>query len=157
MAKHVIIIKTSTDIPASLDRNLADSYLNTSYWAELIRMDEQGANLRIGQPHPEAVTQQLEEFGIKSYAFITAWNPGSQPLDQWHNRWRNLNLEMELHPHCRLLRRGMGIGTNENWQSEESFWALDIPVEKAVEIGRQFGQNAMVVWQEGGVPELWWI
>jgi hypothetical protein len=120
-------------------------------------MDEQGANLRIGMSHPESVARQLEEYHVKSYSFITAWNPGSQPLDQWHNRWRNLNLEMELHPHCRLLRRGMGIGTDENWQPEESFWALDISAEKAVELARQFGQNAVVIWQEGRVPELWWV
>lgn len=157
MISNVIVIKEPSDIPAHLDRTLVENYLNTSYWTELIRMDEQGVNLRIGQPHPEKVTQQLEELGIKSYAFITAWNPGSQPLDQWHNRWRNLNLEQELHPLCRLLRRGMGIGTHENWQSEESFWALDISLEQAVQTGRQFGQNALVVWQEGGVPELWWI
>ena len=49
------------------------------------------------------------------------------------------------------------IGTDENWPPEESFWALDIPLEKAVELGRQFGQNAIVVWQNGGYPELWWI
>ena len=157
MPKSVIIIKDSGAIPDHLDRVLVESYLNTSYWTELIRMDDQGANLRIGQPHAEPVAQQLEEFGIRTYAFITAWNPGSQPLDQWHNRWRSINLEMELHPHCRLLRRGMGIGMNEDWQPEESFWALDIAVEKAVELGRQFGQNAIVVWQQGGMPELWWI
>ena len=157
MPKNVIIIKEAADIPATLDRQLVENYLNTSYWTELIRMDEQGAKLRIGQPNPHLVEQQLEENNIQCFAFLTAWNPGSQPLDQWHNRWRNLNLELELHPHCRLLRRGLGIGTDENWPPEESFWALDIPLEKALELGRQFGQNAIVVWKKGGVPELWWI
>ena len=157
MPKSAIIIRDAADIPELLDRELVESYLNTSYWTELIRMDDRGANIRIGQPHPHLIQLQLEEYGIERYAFLTAWNPGSQPLDQWHNRWRNLSLEMELHPHCRLLRRGLGIGTQENWPAEESFWALDIPVEKAVELGRQFGQNAIVVWQKGSVPELWWI
>ncbi len=157
MPKNVIIIKEAANIPETLDRKLVENYLNTSYWTELIRMDDRGANIRVGQPNPHHIQRQLEDYGIERYAFLTAWNPGSQPLDQWHNRWRNLSLELELHPHCRLLRRGLGIGTDENWPPEESFWALDIPLEKALELGRQFGQNAMVVWQNGGYPELWWI
>ena len=157
MPSNINIINDAADIPANLDRNLVESYLNTSYWTELILLDDRGANLRIGQPHPHNLERQLEDYGIQRYAFITAWNPGSQPLDQWHNRWRNLSLELELHPQCRLIRRGLGIGTNDNWMPEESFWALDISMEKAVELGRQFGQNAIVVWQKEGVPQLWWI
>ncbi len=157
MSKNIIIIQDETDIPEQLDRKLVETYLETSYWTELIRMDEQGANLKIGHALPESLELQVEEYQIKRFAFLTAWNPGSQPLDQWHNRWRNLNLELELHAHCRLLRRGLGVGTDSNWTPEESFLAVDIPLEKAVEIGREFGQNAIIAWQKGGVPELWWI
>lgn len=157
MPKSAIIIKEISDVPANLDQGLVESYLNTSYWTELILLDDSGANIRVGQPHPHDIQRQLEEYDIQCYAFLTAWNPGSQPLDQWHNRWRNLSLEMELQPLCRLVRRGLGIGTNNDWPAEESFWALGLPVAKAVELGRQFGQNAIVIWQKGGVPELWWI
>lgn len=119
-------------------------------------MDESGLFFEIGQPAPD-LESQLEAHDFRTFAFITAWNPASQMLDQWHNQWRNLQLEIELHPHCRLLRRGLGVGQEGDWPPEESFMCLNIPLEKAAELGRQFGQNAIVCWEKGGLPELWWL
>jgi hypothetical protein len=153
----VSIILTLSDAPERSDRRLVEAYLNTNYWTELIRMDDRGGSFRVGAPLPERMDQQLDEQQIGTFAFLSAWNPGSQPLDDWHNRWRNLNMELELHPHCRLLRRGLGIGETGDWPPEESFWALGIAPDKAVEIARQFGQNALVFWKKGSLPALWWV
>lgn len=156
MISNIIIIKAPEDIPDHLDRALIENYLATGYHTEVIKMDDRGASIYIGK-NPPFLENQLQLFGIKSYAYITAWNPGSEIKDEWWNRMSNLSLELDLHPHCRLLRRGYGIGKNPEWPAEESFLAVDISPEKAVELGRKYRQNAIVVWQEGGVPELWWL
>ena len=156
MSKPIVKIRNLEDSADWLDQRLVQAYLNTKYWAESIRTDDSGSFFEIGQNNAP-FEKQLDEHGFQTFAFITAWNPGSQMLDQWHNQWRNLQLELELHPHCRLLRRGIGIGHEGDWPPEESFLALDIPLEKAVELAREFGQNAIVCWEKGGVPELWWV
>lgn len=156
MAKPIVVIRNLEDSPDWLDQRLIAAYLNSKYWTEAIQLNDSGVFFEIGQP-ALALESQLQEHGVRSFAFITAWNPASRMLDQWHNQWRNLQLEFELHARCRLLRRGMGIGHEDDWAPEESFLCVDISPERAVEAGRQFGQNAIVYWQEGGVPELWWI
>lgn len=156
MLPDVIVIKDSSDIPAHLDRGLIEKYLETHYFTELPRMDDQGAYIHIGK-NPLALQYQLDDYGFKSYAFITAWNPGSELKDEWWNRMGNLGLELDLHPLCRLLRRGRGLGKGMEWPPEESFLALDLAPEKAVELARKYKQNAVVVWKKGGVPELWWV
>jgi hypothetical protein len=159
MTKPSAIVRNLEDSPDWLDQRLVAAYLRTKYWTEAIQLDDRGYCFEVGQPHPTLFDNQLEHHGFEHYAFITAWNPTSRALDQWHNRWRNLNLEFEIQPHCRLLRRGLGVAHEEHsdWPPEESFLALDIPLEKAVELGRLFGQNALVCWQKGGLPELWWL
>lgn len=156
MAKPVVVLRNLEDSPEWLDQRLVSAYLKTKYWTEAVRMDESGLFFEIGQPAPD-LESQLEAHDFRTFAFITAWNPASQMLDQWHNQWRNLQLEIELHPHCRLLRRGLGVGQEGDWPPEESFMCLNIPLEKAAELGRQFGQNAIVCWEKGGLPELWWL
>ncbi|MCA0234881.1 MAG: DUF3293 domain-containing protein [Bacteroidetes bacterium] len=153
MNSNVLIIKEPQDIPAQLDRTLIEHYLNTRYWTELPRLDDRGAEIRIGQ-NPLILNRQLDDLGARTYAFITAWNPQSIRQDDWWNRMHNYRLELELHPHCRLLRRGLGIGQDTDWPAEESFLALDIPLEKAVDIARMFGQYAIVGWEKGGEPVL---
>ncbi|MBL7783335.1 MAG: DUF3293 domain-containing protein [Saprospiraceae bacterium] len=153
MISNVLVIKDLQDIPAHLDRTLIEHYLNTQYWTELPRLDDRGAFIHIGE-NPLILRRQLDDLGIQSYAFITAWNPQSVRQDEWWNRLHNYRLELELHPHCRLLRRGLGIGSNTDWPPEESFLALDIPLPKAIDIARRFGQLAIVGWEKGGEPVL---
>lgn len=156
MLSDVIVIRNTGDIPAHLDRNLIEAYSNTRYFTLLPQLDDNGAFIEIGK-NPPALVQQLDMYGFNTYAFITAWNPGSVQQDTRLNQAANLALELDMHPHCRLLRRGEGIGSDPNWAPEESFLALDILPEKAVELARKYGQNAIVVWGKGGEPEIWWV
>lgn len=156
MAKPSVVIRNLEDSPDWLDQRMVTAYLNTKYWTEAPRLDDSGLFFEIGQP-ALLLEKQLEEHGFGTFAFITAWNPASQMLEHWHNQWRNFQLELELQPHCRLIRRGMGVGHEGDWAPEESFLCLDIHLEKAADLGRQFGQNAIVCWQTGGLPELWWL
>ncbi|MCB0577589.1 MAG: DUF3293 domain-containing protein, partial [Saprospiraceae bacterium] len=43
------------------------------------------------------------------------------------------------------------------WPAEESFWAFGIDAARAVALGRRYGQNALVWWEPGATPALWWL
>ncbi len=110
----------------------------------------------LGQRHL-AFDDGLSKWQIRQFAFVTAWNPGSQLLPTEENEHRNQALEVEI---CRLTDHilcGFGISDNRQWSPEASYCALDILPEQAVALGQAFGQNALVFGRKGGVPELWWL
>lgn len=57
----------------------------------------------------------------------------------------------------RLVLPGAGTGDAGDWPSEESYFTLDITPAQAIQLGRDFGQHAIVFWKAGGLPELWWL
>lgn len=116
-----------------------------------------GVGLRLTRAHPPALSDWLIAENIRTYAFITASNPRSKLLSEQENVLRNRTLERDLKKVSRFVFPGLGIGSDGNWPAEESFWALDISPENAVALGRKYGQNALVWWEEGGLPELWWL
>ena len=74
------------DISSNIDQQLLEAYQATTY--EVKRL---GIALRIGQKN-----RHLEEFLIDnnefSYAFISAYNPYSQPLSEMENKARHQQL-----------------------------------------------------------------
>ena len=152
MLKAVAIIRKVEDSPDWLDRRLVEAYLHTDY-AVLPAPFEV---IRIGQKNL-LLEKWLTEQGFESYIFITAWNPGSNRLSKRQNQSRNKQLALELKKWSRLVLPGSGIGHDRNWPPEESFWALDVSPQAAADLGRQFGQNAIVWGKKDAAPELWWL
>ncbi len=152
MLNAIAVIRKVEDSPVSLDRRLVEAYLQTDYLVASIPF----AAIRVGQEHA-LLDKWLAERDVAAYTFITAWNPGSEPLAPADNRRRNRQLHAALKKVCRQVWPGQGKGHDPGWSPEESFWALDISAENTVRLARQFGQNAVVRWEQGGVPELWWV
>lgn len=152
MLNAIAVIRKVEDSPDSLDRRLVAAYLQTDYMVHSLPF---GA-IRIGEENA-MLERWLEEHGVATFAFITAWNPGSNPLSPAENRRRNRQLETALKKVCRQVWPGLGAGSDPAWPPEESFWALGISAENSVRLARQFGQNAVVWWEKGGVAELWWV
>lgn len=149
MSKPDAVIRKVEDSPDWLDRRLVEAYLRTIYAVANFEVN-------IGQCYL-AFEKWLEEQGVKTYTFITAWNPASRILPKSENILRNNDLEAGLQKVSSIVLPARHIALAGNWPPEASFWAGDISDENAVLLGKKYDQNAIVWWKVGGVPELWWI
>ena len=153
MLKPVAIITSLEDSPPTIDRSLLGAYLQTVYRVN----DPPGFAFFPGKHLPAEAADWLFRRRVGSWAFLTAWNPRSAVLSAVENRRRNKQLSGALQNGGWPYYSGVGIGAGETWSPEESFWILDIPAERAIQLGRQFDQNALVWWTEGKPVELWWL
>ena len=109
--------------------------------------------IRIGSHH-EQLDQMLREHQCDAWSYITASNPASKLLSDDDNRSRNHELEAQLKSQDLVFYRGEGVGSDSTWPAETSFLILGISREAAMQLGRQFGQNAIVCGSPGHVAEL---
>jgi sugar phosphate isomerase/epimerase len=129
---------------------LFDSYRRTIYSAETplgtIR-------LRVGERNEE-LAALLKRYGATRWAYVTAFNPGSQQLASEENFQRQSQLEDSLRHQMLTFFPGEGVGDDSSWPSEKSVLILNISRERAIHLAREFGQNAILVGGESDVPEL---
>jgi len=96
--------------------------------------------LKIG----EMPSQLFSEFPqIKTWAFITAWNPLPDVLTKSENDIRNNQLKIQLKEQGFVFHPGVGISKNEDW-SEDSFFIENINLETANQISLKYGQLAFL-------------
>lgn len=115
-------------------------YTNTEYKV----FDERITRpLVVGNFHPE-IDLLLQELTLKSYAYLTAWNPKSISLRDEVNFSRNKELVacLEKIPEIQWLP---GIAKSYElggWPAEESFLILGISREIVEQLAFHFEQNA---------------
>jgi hypothetical protein len=96
--------------------------------------------LKIG----EIPSHLLSEYSqIKTWAFITAWNPLPEILTKSENDIRNNHLKVQLMEEGFVFHPGLGISKNEDW-SEDSFFIENIDLETANAISLKYGQLAFL-------------
>ena len=129
--------------------------LETLYRNTTFRVEAPNGHLdiRIGDKHPR-IDSVLSEHNATEWAYITAWNPGSRPTSTEQNALAQEKLIKIVQDRGFRFYLGDGIPDQEGWAPERSVWIAGISREEAVEIGRQFGQNAIVVGNLGSVAEL---
>ena len=153
MSKPVAVLKRLEDSPRTLDRRLVAAYLRSIY-----RLLEPPFDIRIGASLPLGLKQWLDDRGFRTFAFLTAENPASRILPEAENAIRQESLRTNLLP---LLPNApypaVHLSENGAWPEEKSWWAPGLSAEQAVDLGRQYGQNALVFWRQGGDVELWWL
>jgi Protein of unknown function (DUF3293) len=111
------------------------------------------AGVRIGA-HSAAFDALLARNGARRAAFVTAWNPGSEPRPEAENRAAGERLaEAARAMDLRTLPQS-GVPDGEDWAPEEGLLLLDATREQAVAIAERFGQNAIVWVERGKVGEL---
>ena len=111
-------------------------------------------DLRIGRRHPR-LDRMLMHRRARHWAFLTAWNPASSPLPPWRNAQRQRRLLACLRPVCRVTLYAVGLADRGDWR-EASVFVAPCARGRALRLGRQFGQAAVVLGVRGGKAELAW-
>jgi len=136
------------DFPPHIDQRLWEAYLSTTY-----RILPAAIDLRIGQANHH-LNEMLIDNNAFSWAFITACNPRSLRLSANENQKRHLQLQQQLDTLAFSYCEGLGIGNGSDWAPEISWFIMGIGRKRAIEIGKEWEQNAIVIGQLGGVPQL---
>jgi hypothetical protein len=119
-----------------LPDSLINAYLQTHYTVNGFTEP-----IRIGLISGEVESILLGN-GQKSWAYLTSDNPLSVPLEESQNRQRREILRKDLAGY--LVIDGEGRDVLGEWPPEKSYFVVGISLEGAIEIGRRFGQRAIV-------------
>lgn len=132
--------------------------LKAAYYATAYHVDGPAGRfaLRLGAHSPEA-DSLLTHFQATAWTFVTAHNPRSQKLSRIDNDLRHEQLVAEVASRGVLYWPGLGVGDDGTWPPEVSLFILGLSEPDALLLGRQFGQNAVVCGDHGGVARLCWI
>jgi hypothetical protein len=132
------------------DDSLLSAYRRTSFCADTT----QGRLvIRIGRTCLE-LDALLLSTGSATWAYVTAFNPGSVPLTDDENNARQRQLEDIVRELGYPMFGGEGIADEGVWPPEKSVLVLGIAREAAVELGGRFGQRAIVFGHVGGPASL---
>lgn len=88
------------------------------------------------------------------WAYLTAWNPHSILRSEAVNRENQSELENRLLSRGVRYIPGMAHDPLLQWPDEEGALAMGLEREAALELGREFGQNAILVGVGEGTVQL---
>lgn len=124
-----------------MDKELLNNYKNTDYW---FAVGKKTITLTIGQKNND-FDRLCERFDQTTGTFITACNPQSQLLTKSENKIRNEQLatllEQMTEIHC---FSGEGQDRDKQWPPEASFMVLGLKKKTAIDLAREYQQNALV-------------
>jgi hypothetical protein len=108
--------------------------------------------LRVGALHPP-LDSALAARGHREWAFITAWNPGSQQRGDAENRRAQERLVSQLVAGGWTVADAIGEAEDGRW-SEPSLFVPGLPRAEAERFGCAYGQVAVLVGRAGAPAEL---
>lgn len=121
-------------------QKLLTAYRETRY---TYRLNHCEASITIDQHHPQ-LDALLHQYHITSWCYITAENPLSQKTTASENAIRNSFLRLCLRQNQWLYLKGEGRDMHHQWPAEHSYLVLGIDYDRAIALGRQFTQHAIV-------------
>lgn len=128
--------------------------LAAAYWATEYRVFAEDGVITL---RPGTISADLEalqrRFGVRSSAFLTAYNPRSVPQEEHWNRQRQAELAARVALRWPFLR-GEGVSPSGDWPPEESLLILGISFEEARELGCQYDQFSFLFGDEKGCVRL---
>ncbi len=134
---------------SALPRHLIDAYAVTRYCFNAVGGE---VTLRIGM-RSEPLAALHAAHGVSCSAYLTAWNPFSEALAPEINEARQREMESLVAARGHPMIRGEGRSPDGQWR-ESSVLVLGIAEPEACALGRQFGQNAIVVIGADALPRL---
>lgn len=132
-----------------IDPDTLQAYQQTEYRVLI----EAPFALRIGE-HSVALATLHVTHRSRSSAFMTACNPLGRRLSVSENDQRQSALAVDLEESGYVVLPGFGSDPSGQWPGEPSFLALDIGLDAARALGRQFEQNAIVWCGTDAIPQL---
>ena len=90
----------------------------------------------------------------KKAAFITACNTESIEYSNKETKERNQKLEEKIQALHLDYIHSEGKCDDDEWLGEESFLVFGINQKEAIQLGKEFAQNAIIWIPENSVPEL---
>lgn len=132
-----------------------DADLEKLYRSADYVIDDAGIKLtiRLDRLNPE-LQEFLRDQNIDTWAFMTAYNPHSQPSPPELNAARQTEMIRTIEGFGH--RYFHGYGTGKEWDPEPSLFVLDIWREDALNIAASFEQHAILWGKSGGEPQLLW-
>jgi hypothetical protein len=125
------------------DRDLAacaEAYVRARY---VVRLTDGEAHLPLGRPAPE-LRAVMARRGVQTAAFLTAWNPRSEPAGDAENRAAQARLEAELGGLGLDWLEAEGRDPDGGWPAEPSLIVLGIDFQAACDLAGAYGQNAIL-------------
>ena len=133
-----------------VDPKLLEAYRSTAF---IIEAPDCEITLRVGE-RSQALDTMLDSYDATKCAFITAWNPHSIRLKAPENKQRQADLVELVRSLGIPFLPGRGIGKDASWPHEESILVIGADRDTALELGRAFGQLAIVFKQVHQPAEL---
>lgn len=133
-----------------LNQGTVQAYRQTHYG---VRAGEARFALRIGQ-HSAALDMLQRRHGVTCSAYLTAFNPYSQPLTAAQNAARHGALLQVLQRQGLTCLPGTGRHPAGRWPGERSVLVLGLTQDAAALLGGVWQQNAVVVSGADAVPQL---
>lgn len=125
---------------------LINAYNNTEY-----KVYSPAIVIKIGIANQE-LNDLLISVNATTWSYITAFNPFSKILTEPENLKRHEELKVKIGNY--KFFEGEGVGEDKTWKPEISFLIVGISLNEAIEIGKFYEQNAIVVGEINGIPEL---
>ncbi|MCV2893721.1 DUF3293 domain-containing protein [Lentibacter sp. XHP0401] len=132
-----------------MDEAIIQAYRATDYQVHAAKP----FTLRIGE-FCAACDALMDAYKVATAAYLTAWNPFSQPLTDLENARAQEVLGAKLAAESIVVLSGEGVGRIGHWPPEPSLFALGISRDKAVSLAQKYQQNAFVWIERGKVAEL---
>lgn len=131
------------------EQELARAYRRTSYWLQT----QPPLRVCVGEASP-ALDSLLKDYGVDTWAFITAFNPHSRPLGETENRARDAAFVAQLDREGWRHIACDGVDDDGTWPTEHGHVIFGIDAESARALGRCFAQNAILLGRTGEAPLL---
>lgn len=125
---------------------LWEAYIRADYWAGhpadsvLLKVGERAAGLARLAAASGASAYGPEE----PWAYLTAWNPGSEIQMDFVNRQKQEELEQALRSAGYDVLPGVARDPAGEWPDEESILVFGLGWERALLLGRRFHQHAIL-------------
>ena len=132
-----------------MDQALLQAYRETEYRVS----HDSHLVLRVDEPN-KALDALLVDRDVTTAAFITAWNPLSQPVSKSENDIAQARLQFEVMALGLDVLPGEGVGRDGTWPPEPSLLVFGISLDRAKQLSRTYKQNAFVWLTLGKGPEL---
>ena len=137
----------------ALSPELIQAFLETHYRVHQNGPDVPPLTLRVGETSAGLIALH-RTYSVDCSAFLTAYNPFAQKVDDATNLKRQEALKEELSIRSLVFLPGEGQHPTNGWEPEPSVLALGLSLEDAKVMGRKYEQAAIVWSGPTAVPEL---